>query len=112
MLETAAYHALRFFKRHKVKDCQFDISQIEKYMTRSTLRTYERTETYVFLNLRKKTAEDYKFERRISLTLEETGDLEKSSKTTRRCKARSPSKTTPAKTQKFNQCSKDAGSNL
>ena len=49
-------------------------------MTRSTLRTYERTETYVFLNLRKKAAEDYKFKQRISLTLEETGDLEKSSK--------------------------------
>ena len=58
-------------------DCYFDISQTEKRLVRATLKTYERTGTYVFLKLFKKAAEDYEFEQRISLTLEEFGNLVK-----------------------------------
>ena len=43
-------------------DCYFDISKTDKRLIRSTLKTYERTGTYVFLKLFKKTAEDYEFE--------------------------------------------------
>ena len=64
-------------KDTKFGDCYFDISQTEKRLLRATLKTYERTRTYVFLKLFKKAAEDYKFEPRISLTLEEFGSLVK-----------------------------------
>ena len=58
-------------------DCYFDISQTQKRLVRATLKTYERTGTYMFLKLFKKAAEDYEFEQRISLTLEEFGNLVK-----------------------------------
>ena len=56
-------------------DCYFDISQTEKRLVRSTLKTYERTGTDVFLKLFKKAAQDYEFEQRFSLALEEFGNL-------------------------------------
>ena len=56
-------------------DCYFDISNTDKRLIRATLKTYERTKTYVFLKLFKKTAEEYEFEQRISLTLQEFGNL-------------------------------------
>ena len=58
-------------------DCYFDFSQTEKRLVRATLKTYERTGTYVFLKFFKKAAEDYEFEQRFSLTLEEIGNLVK-----------------------------------
>ena len=47
-------------------DCYFDISQSEKRLVRATLKTFERTGTYVFLKLFEKAAEDYEFEQRNS----------------------------------------------
>ena len=94
-------------------DCYFDICQTEKRLVRATLKTYERTGTYVFLKLFKKAAEDYKFEQRISLTLEEFGNLVKEAGKIRESATQdSPSKPSPAKKQKFDQCSKDGGSNV
>ena len=52
-------------------DCYFDISKTDKRLIRATLKTYERTGTYVFLKLFKKATDDYEFEQRISLTLGE-----------------------------------------
>ena len=94
-------------------DCYFDISQIEKPLVRATLNTYERTGTYVFLKLFKKAAEDYEFEQRISLTLEEFGNLvQKAEKIRESATQESPSKPPPTKKQNFDQCSKDGGSNV
>ena len=52
-------------------DCYFDIPKTDKRLIRATLKTYERTGTYVFLKLFKKATDDYEFEQRISLTLGE-----------------------------------------
>ena len=80
-------------------DCYFDISQTEKRLVRATLKTYERTGTYVFLKLFKKAAEDYEFEQRISLTLEEFGNLVKKAEKIREAAATQNSKPPPAKKQ-------------
>ena len=58
-----------------IGDCYFDISKTDKRLIRATLKTYERTGTYVFLKLFKKTAEEYEFEQKILLTLQEFGSL-------------------------------------
>ena len=76
-------------------DCDFDISQTEKRLVRATLKTYERTGTYVFLKLFKKASEDYEFEHKISLTLEEFGSLVKKAEKIRESATQdSPSKPT------------------
>ena len=94
-------------------DCYFDFSQTEKRLVWATLKTYERTGTYVFLNLLKKAAEDYEFEQRISLTLEEFGNLVKKAEKIRESAMQdSQSKPHPAKKQNFDQCIKDGGSNV
>ena len=94
-------------------DYYFHISQTEKRLVRATLKTYERIGTYVFLKLFKKAAEDYEFEQRISLTLEEFGNLVKEAEKIRESATQdSPLKPPPAKKQKFDQCSKDGGSNV
>ena len=94
-------------------DCYFNISQTEKRLFWATLKTYERTGTYVFRKLFKKAAEDYEFEQRISLTLEEFGNLVKIAEKIRESATQdSPSKPHPAKKQNFDQCSKDGGSNV
>ena len=94
-------------------DCYFDISQTEKPLVRATLKTYERTGTYVILKLFKKAAEYYEFEQRISLTLEEFGSLVKKAEKIRESATQeSPSKPSPTKKQKFYQCSKDGRSNV
>ena len=93
--------------------CYFDISQTEKRLVRATLKTYERTATYVFLKLFKKAAEDYEFEQRISLTLEVFGSLVKKAEKIREPATQdSQPKPPPAKKQNFDQCSKDGGSNV
>ena len=56
-------------------DCYFDISKTDKRLIRATVKTFERTGRYVFLKLFKKSAEEYGFEQRISLTLQEFGSL-------------------------------------
>ena len=76
-------------------DCYFDISQTEKRLVRATLKTYERTGTYVFLKLFKKAAEDYEFEQRISLTLEEFGNLVKEEEKIRESATQDPHRNHP-----------------
>ena len=41
----------------------------------ATLKSYEKTETYVFLKLFKKVDDDYEFQQRLSLTTEEFDKL-------------------------------------
>ena len=62
-------------KDTELEDCYFDISKTDKRLIRATLKTYERTGTYVFLKLFKKATHDYEFEQRISLTLGEFENL-------------------------------------
>ena len=52
-------------------DIYFNIFKTDKRLIRATLKTG----MYVFLKLFKKTAEEYEFEQRISLTLQEFGNL-------------------------------------
>ena len=40
-------------------DCYFDISETDKRLIRATVKTYEKTGTYVFLKLFKKAESDY-----------------------------------------------------
>ena len=93
-------------------DCYFDISKTDKRLIRATLKTYERTGTYVFLKLFKKAAEEYEFEQRISLTLQEFGSLVNTAekileeKSTKDCSTKPP----PNKRPKLE--SKDGGSNV
>ena len=63
-----------FTKDTEFGDCYFDISKSDKRLIRAMLKTYERTGTYEFLKLFKKTAEEYEFEQRNSLTLQEFGN--------------------------------------
>ena len=56
-------------------DCCFDLSKTDKRLISATLKTYERTGTYLFLKLFKKAAEEYDLEQRILLTLQEFGNL-------------------------------------
>lgn len=52
----------------------FEISKTDKRLVRATVKTYEKTGSYVFLKLFKKpeiNSDDYKFEQRIGLTLDE-----------------------------------------
>ena len=68
------------FIASKVKeygDCYFDISITEKRLIRATLKTYENTGTYVFLQLFNRKDNEYEFEQRISLTTEEFDKLMK-----------------------------------
>ena len=96
-------------------DCYFDISNTDKRLKRATLETYERTGTYDFLKLFKKTAEEYEFEQRNALTLQKFGNLvntaEKileSEKSAKVCSTKPP----PNKRPKFQHERKDGGSNV
>ena len=53
------------------EDAHFDVSKNEKRLIRVTLKTYERTGTYLFLKLFKNGEHDYELQQRITLTLEE-----------------------------------------
>ena len=52
-------------------DAHFDVSKNETRLIRVTLKTYERTGTYIFLKLFKKGEHDYELQQSITLTLEE-----------------------------------------
>ena len=56
-------------------DSYYDISKTEKRLIRATLKTYEKTGTYVFLKLFKKVDDDYEFQQLLSLTTEELDKL-------------------------------------
>ena len=61
-------------------DCYFDISENSKRLVRATLKTYDQTGTYVFLEVFKKATEGAEFEcvQRLSLSSEEFSKLLKS----------------------------------
>ena len=91
-------------------DSYYDISKTEKRLIRATLKTYEKTGTYVFLKLFKKVDDDYEFRQRLSLTTEEFDKLIKKAPKIRETfplssqEAESKSKTdgpSPAKKTKF-----------
>ena len=62
-------------KDTEIGDCYFDISKTDKRLIRATVKTYERTGTYVFLNLFKKGENAYEFQQRVSLTVQEFENL-------------------------------------
>ena len=91
-------------------DSYYDISKTEKRLIRATIKTYEKTGTYVFLKLFKKVDDDYEFQQRLSLTTEEFDKLIKKAPKIRETfplssqEAESKSKTdgpSPAKKTKF-----------
>ena len=91
-------------------DSYYDISKTEKRLIRATLKTYEKTGTYLFLKLFKKVDDDYEFQQRLSLTTEEFDKLIKRTPKIRETfplssqEAESKSKTdgpSPAKKTKF-----------
>ena len=60
-------------------DAHFDISKTGKRFVRATLKSYERTGTYVFLKVFKKAEHDYEIYQRVTLTLEEFNNITKKS---------------------------------
>ena len=63
-------------------DAHFDVSKSEKRLVRAirsyeTIRSYEKTGSYVFLKLFKSAEHAYEFQQRITLTLEEFQKLMK-----------------------------------
>ena len=52
-------------------DAHFDVSRNEKCLIRLTLKTYEKTCTYIFLKLFKKAETEFEFQQRLTLRLEE-----------------------------------------
>ena len=56
-------------------DNYYDISKTEKRLIRATLKTYEKTGTYVFLKLFKKVDDNYEFQQRLSLSTDEFDKL-------------------------------------
>ena len=69
----------------------------------------------MFLNLFKKTAEEYEFEQRISLTLQEFGNLVKTAEKIldqKKSQEKTSTKAPPNKRPKLEHGSKDGGSNV
>ena len=58
-------------------DAHSDVSKSEKRLVRAAIKTYEKTGSYIFIKLFKKTERDYEFQQRITLTLEEFEKLTK-----------------------------------
>ena len=58
-------------------DAHFDVSKSEKRLIRTTVKTYDKTGTYIFLKLFKKVGQEFEFQQRITLTLEEFEKLSK-----------------------------------
>ena len=86
-------------------DAHFDFSKSEKSLIRATIKSYEKTGSYVFLKLFKKAEHDNEFQQRITLTLEEFERLMKRSPKIRSTANNSndtdiTAKATPAKKQK------------
>ena len=97
-------------------DCYFDDSNTDKRLIRATLKTYERTRTYVFLKLFKITAEEYEFDQRILLTLQEFGNVVKTAEDILESEEKSAkdssTKQPPNKRPKLLHESKVGGSNV
>ena len=103
-------------KNMELGDCYFDISKTDKRLIRATLKTYERTGTYGFLKLFRKTAEEYEFEQRISLTLQDFENLVKTAENILETEEKSAkdcsTKLLTNKSPKLQHESKDGGSNV
>ena len=89
-------------------DAHFDVSKSEKRLVRATIKTYEKSGSYVFLKLFKKAERDYEFQQRITLTLEEFEKLTKKSPKIRSAANSSndndiTAKAPPARKQKLKQ---------
>ena len=56
-------------KDAEFRDAHFDVSKSGKRLVRATIKSYEKTGSYVFLKLFKKAEHDYEFQKRITLTL-------------------------------------------
>ena len=89
-------------------DAHFDVSKSEKRLVRATIKSYEKTGSYVFLKLFKKTDYDYEFQQKRTLTLEYFEKLIKKSPKIRSTANNSndtgiTAKATPAKKQRLKQ---------
>ena len=97
-------------------DCYFVNSKTDKRLIRATLKTFERTGIYVFLKLFKITAEEYEFERRISLTLQDFGNLVRTADRILKSEEKSAkdcsTKPSPSKRPKLQHEIKYGGSNV
>ena len=49
-------------------DAHFDVSKSEKRLIRATVKTYDKTGTYIFLKLFKKVGQEFELQQRITLT--------------------------------------------
>ena len=89
-------------------DCYFDISKTDKRLIRATVKTYERTGSYVFLKLFKKAESDYEFHQRVSQTVQEFENLiEKSADIRSQFTEEESTKPPPAKKPQFQQKSEE-----
>ena len=85
-------------------DCYFDISKTDKRLIRATVKTYERTGSFVFLKLFKKAESDYEFQQRVSLSVQEFEKLiEKSADIRSQFTEEESTKPPPAKKPRFQQ---------
>ena len=101
-----------FLKRHTFWRLLFRHSQTEQRLVRATLKTFYEPE-HMFLNLFKQAAEEYEFEQKISLTLEQFENLVKKAEKIREAATQdSPSNPPPVLKKEFDHCSKDGGSNV
>ena len=67
------------YKDAEFGNAHFDVSRKEKRLIRATVKTYEKTGTYFFLKLFKKTKNEFEFQQRLTLTLGEFEKLTKKS---------------------------------
>ena len=83
-------------------DCYFDIWKTDKRLIRATVKTYERTGTYVFLKMFKKAESDYDFQQKVSITVKEFENLiEKSADIRSQFTQEESTKPPPAKKPRF-----------
>ena len=95
-------------KNTEFGDCYFAISKTDKRLIRATVKTYERTGSYVFLKLFKKAESDYEFQQRVSLTVQEFENLiEKSADIRSQFTVEESTKPPPAKKPRFQQKSEE-----
>ena len=95
-------------KDTELGDCYFDILKTDKRLIRATVKTYERTGSYVFLKLFKKAESDYEFQQRVSLTVQELENLiENSADIRSQFTEEESTKPPPAKKPRFQQKSEE-----
>ena len=86
----------------------FPRGSFDMRLIRATVKTYERTVTYVFLKLFKKGENDYEFQQRVSLTVQEFENLvEKSGDIRSRFTEEESTKPASEKKSRFQQKSEE-----